>query len=224
MNVFENAQFLVGVGSSKGLKNSLDRFFNLAADLKESLGDKKELINEYLSAIFNSLNYVDILFATTKADKVYSNVLHSCRVIVKEGERADESKPFYKDVKSYIESHPCIYTDIDIDTKIYYYVACVLINNIEKIIKDFSEQANEKISSCVDYGNTKQKCDNLASSLDEKRIHFLNELISENFIICPLGMIFSQALMLQIVELLSYKDIKTNISIFEIILSERNKN
>lgn len=222
MNVFENAEFLLGVGSSKGVKDSLDRFFNLTTDLKESLGDKKELINEYLSAIFNSLNYVDILFATTKADRVYSNVMHSCRVIVK-GAKVDESKPFFKNVKNYMEKHPCIFTDIDIDTKIYYYVACFLINNIDKIHENFLKQANKKILNCVDYGNMKQKCDNLAGSLDEKRIAFLNELISENFIICPLNMIFGQTLMLQIVEIISRKASKTNVSIFEMIISERNK-
>lgn len=70
----------------------------------------------------------------------------------------------------------------------------------------------------------KQKCDNLAASLDEKKIEFLNDVIIENFIICPLDMIFGQTLMLHIVETISQKDSKTNVSIFEMIISEKNKN
>lgn len=99
MNVFENAKFLVGADSSKGVKDSLNRFFSLTTDLKESLRDKKELINEYLLAVFNSLNYVDNLFATTKADNVYSNVLDSCRVIIN-GEKSTKMNLFIKTLRT----------------------------------------------------------------------------------------------------------------------------
>ena len=59
MNVFENVEFLCG--NEKGCNDLINRFLDVANDIKGSLGEKSKLLDEYLMVVFEAINSIDIL-------------------------------------------------------------------------------------------------------------------------------------------------------------------
>ena len=219
MNVFENVEFLCGI--VKGSNDLINRFFSVALDVKSALGEKGKLLDEYLLAVFEAVNSIDILSATNMADNLCADVLHSCRCALK-NQPTTEQRHFYKETKQHIENHN--FDSMNFETKVYFYVANVLIDNIENMIKIFARETKNKILSVSKYEKINRKYQEITGLIDEHKIELLNSLLDEAFIMCPINTIFVQALMLKIVEFMLYQDAETKNSIFKLIIDNKNSN
>ena len=129
---------------------------------------------------------------------------------------------FYKETKQYIETHN--FKSINFETKVYFYAANVLIDNIENMIKIFARENKNKILSLSKYENINLKYKEITGLIDERKIDLLNSLLDEAFIMCPINTIFVQALMLKIVEFIIYQDTESKRSIFKLIIDNKNNN
>ena len=219
MNVFENVEFLCG--NVKGCNDLINRFLDVSNDIKDSLGEKSKLLDEYLMVVFEAINSIDILSATNMADNLCADVLHSCRCVLK-NQPVIKQRRFYKETKQYIETHN--FKSINFETKVYFYAANVLIDNIENMIKIFARENKNKILILSKYENINLKYKEITGLIDERKIDLLNSLLDEAFIMCPINTIFVQALMLKIVEFIIYQDTESKRSIFKLIIDNKNNN
>lgn len=217
MNLFENAGFLCENFGAKDFKKSIQKFFALANDIKDSLRGNDHILNEYLFAIFKSLDYMDISMATDRAESLCSEVVSVCRTILSKEENDKlQSSPFYSKAANFIKNNPVSYDKYD--TKTYYYAASILIDNIESISKDFISDLKNKILSEVDYKIINENYKNIVNIVDEDRIDYLNDLLDENFIISPIIMIFMQTIMQKIVNMMVYENPVTKKKVFELMM------
>ena len=82
MNLFENISFLCGNYGTENLKKSMQKFFVLANDIKDSLEENSHMFNEYLFTIFKSLDAIEISMATDRAESLCSEVISVCRTVL----------------------------------------------------------------------------------------------------------------------------------------------
>lgn len=63
----------------------------------------------------------------------------------------------------------------------------------------------------------KQNYESMSRTIEENKINYLDDLLHENFIIRPISMIFMQAMMLKIVDMIIYENPESKKKVFEII-------
>lgn len=222
MSLFENVGFLCGNFRAENFKESIQKFLALSDDVKDSLRENSYLLSEYLFTIFKSLDCTDISMATDRAENLCSEAVSVCRSILsKEENEKLQSSPFYSKAVEFIKNNPVSYDKYD--TKTYFYVASILINNIESISKDFTSDVKNKILSKVNYGTVNENYKNIIDIVDKDKIDYLNNLLDEIFIISPIIMIFMQAIMLKIVNMMVYENPESKKKVFELMIEGQNQ-
>ncbi len=64
---------------------------------------------------------------------------------------------------------------------------------------------------------------NLIEIIDKNKIDYLNDLLDESFIISPIIMIFIQAIMLKIVNMMVYENPESKKKVFELMIEGQNQ-
>lgn len=216
MNLFENISFLCGNCGTENLKKSMQKFFVLANDIKDSLEENSHMFNDYLFTIFKSLDAIEISMATDRAESLCSEVISVCRTVLSKGENEKIQSPFYSKAVDLIKNSPVIHDKYD--TKIYFYAANILIDNIENISKDFISDVRNKILSKVNYETVNKSYKNIVKIVGKDRINYLNDLLYENFIVSPIIMIFMQSIIQKIVNMMVYEDPVMKNKVFELMM------
>lgn len=215
MNDFQNAQFLCGNISGWHFSDQFRQVFDSSNRLKKFLGKEEHLIDEYLSEIFKALSLIDIDLAKVKAEKYCSDVLNTCRRILK-GDKVAKLSQIYINAKKCISKHEIECEDID--TKVYFYASKILVDSLKQATEDFISEVSENISKHVNFDLINAKYTRICYNLGSQKIDFLSGLIDELFILSPVSLIFSQVIMSNVAQFMSYHCANDNKQLFQLFL------
>ena len=212
MNIFGTFENLITFPAF----NSNSNFNRVAKEARKELGEKKYLLNKYISEVLNISNQIDIKFALYLADKICSDILNNCFKIVY-ADSAKGTNEYLSLVEKYINENP-----INIDdpyTKVKYYATKILLNHLEIFAEDFFKSIKEKFKN-IDFSKLNDYYKEMARILSECQMEYLNDLIYETFFMCPVGVAFISQITSKCAEILTYHDDGTSKQVFEFMLED----
>ena len=119
----------------------------MAGEIKKELGESSYHLDSYLNVIFETLADMDLATASAVADKICSNILGDCCIVLN-GEEYREKSNFFELVKKYIDEHPTDFKENH--TKVEYYAGNIIIENLEFLYWELKKRyKNVKISLFV---------------------------------------------------------------------------
>ena len=94
MNIFQNRDVFFGKPNFINIRSHIREFWNVAREIKLELGDVAYHLDSYLNVIFETLAYMDLATASAVADKICSNILGDCCIVLN-GEEYREKSNFF---------------------------------------------------------------------------------------------------------------------------------
>ncbi len=217
MNVFKNCENFFAGSSCGSIYDSLKEFCKLIEILKGNLGEKKFLLDNYLSAILEVLNVLDLQNAICLGDKKSWAILGDCYILCETNTDIEKS-PYFDIVEKYIDENPVSIADRH--TKAEFYAAKILLDNLKQFDDEFMIHLKNEVLSRVDYSELDNCYQEIIKKVDEKHMEYLNDLIFEIFLICPAGLAFAQQIVFRCVEMLNYCNQETSKRIFQLMMEE----
>jgi len=210
MNIFRTFENLITFPAF----NSNCNFNRVAKEASKELGNKRYLLNKYISEILNISNQIDIKFALYSADKICSDILNSCIKVIVYADFVKKSNEYLSLVEKYINENP-----IDIKdpyTKVQYYTTKILLNHMEIFADNFLESLKGTFKN-INFSKLNDYYKEMVKILNERHMEYLNDLIYKTFFMCPIGVAFISKITSKCTEMLAYRDNDTSKQLFEFI-------
>ena len=189
----------------------------MAGEIKQELGESAYHLDRYLNVIFETLADMDLATALAVADKICSNILRDCCIVLN-GEEYREKSNFFELVKKYIDEHPTDFKENH--TKVEFYAGNIIIDNLETLYQEFKKRYKEKFLSNVDYPLASECFKKIAAIIGETKMERFNEILCEAFIPSPIGVSVMQQFLIQALGMLLYQDPEKSKKIYQIMLSK----
>lgn len=215
MNVFKNCENFFAGSSCESIYDSLKEFCKLIEILKGDLGEKKFLLDNYLSAILEVLNVLNLQNAICLGDKKSWAILGDCYILCEINTDGEKSQ-YFDIVEKYIDENPVSIADRH--TKAEFYAAKILLDNLKQFADEFMIHLKNKVLSSVDYSRLDDCYEKIIKKVDERQMEYLNDLIFEIFLICSAGMVFTQQIVFRCVEMLNYCNQETSKQVFQLMM------
>ncbi len=216
MNIFENAGAFLGEIRLESLGNALTEFYGAVADVKGRLGHSGRLLDEYLELVFGAIHEVS---TETSATDGYSSCMpelkRMCGSIVR-GESGYENHPLYEQTKQYIDLHPLPHLERLHKIEVY---AGVLMGDYSKYaIEKYYNKYNGRLADSGYISELNPLYNDICGILgSEDAMERLNMIIKRSFLITPVMHSFLQAVIDNMLEMLSFKVPETAKHVFELV-------
>ncbi len=105
MNSFKNVDDFTGDVSVKNMRCSMEVLFWEAGKLRARFGKQAHLLGEYLTILMEAVHTTSAYDAATEGFECISGLREMCRDVIR-GEKRDTIRPFYEQVKDFIETDP----------------------------------------------------------------------------------------------------------------------
>lgn len=219
MNTFQNKEFFVGNTSAYFLRKNSNKLWSLAKEIRAQLGDKKYLLDNYLSMFFEAANSELAQDTANRGFDKFSELYSICYKIY-DKKPFDEENEFYNKVKKIMDKSPLPYQEKQ--TKIYIY--CVKLSNdfTEYVTEKFMRRIDDNLRKDMDFSGFKGYYSEICDLICEEKMEELNLLLKNNFIIAPFLKTFFQAIKNQVLFCLIHRDKETSKQVFQLILDEKN--
>ena len=226
MNIFKENSFL-GTFSLESLKEADQKFWMIAKEVDEALGDRKYLLNVYLSNILEVINSTQIYTAASEGFNDCIELLCLCGDVYNETKIARNKNVYYKPqfhefyphLKKFINEHPeCQSEDKSNKLSIFLWINGLFCEFTEYAIKRFFNKANKNLLACVDTDIIDECYRNIVEITGQNLMEKLNNAIKERFIKVSLLNIYFQSTINQYIDCLTQRDPKTSKFIFRVVL------
>ena len=215
MNFFKNCENFFSGPSCEYIYDSFKKFCKRIEILKDELGEKKFLLDNYLSAVLEVLNVLDLQSTIRMSDKKCQEILGDCYILCKTNTDGEKSQ-YFDIVEKYIDENPVSIADRH--TKAEFYAAKILLDNLKQFDDEFMIHLKNKVLSRVDYSRLDDCYEKIIKKVDEQQMEYLNDLIFEIFLICSAGMVFTQQIVFKCVEMLNYCNQETSKQVFQLMI------
>jgi len=227
MNIFKEENLFLGAFSFERL-NKVDRqFWLVAKEVDEVLGERKYLLNVYLSYILEAVNSTITFEAAEKGFKDCTELLCLCGDVYN-GRKISRNKnvyykptfhEFYPHIKEFMDKHPEYQTEGKSNkVSIFLWINGLFCKFTEYAISKFLDRAKQKLVTCSDIKIIDECYQNMVEITGEELMERLNDAIKERFMMVPLSEMYLQSTINQYIDCLTQKDPKTSQYIFRIIL------
>lgn len=181
----------------------MNRFWKSAKEIQTELGDKRHYLTEYLSNVFGAISSLDINSTLAYINEYYRNVFRCCLNICECKNEKNKSE-FYEVVEKYKNKNNVSFKQNH--TKVEFYAANILLENLDSFLDCFTENLRKKLSSIIDFSIIDEKYNQISKLVEKEKIEYLNDLIYESFIISPVALVAVNEVVLRAVEMLTYRD------------------
>ena len=189
----------------------------MARKIKKELGDNAYHLDSYLNVIFETLADMDLGTASAVADKICSNILGDCCIVLN-GEEYREKSNFFELVKRYIDEHHLDFKENH--TKVEYCAGNIIVDNLELLYQEFKKRYKKKFLSNVDYPVASECFKKISDIIGEKKMERFNETLCKAFIPNPVGVSIAQQFLIQAVGMLLYQAPEKSKKIYQLIMEE----
>ena len=219
MNIFQNRDVFFGKPNFINIRSHIHEFWSMAGEIKKELGESSYHLDSYLNVIFETLADMDLATASAVADKICSNILGDCCIVLN-GEEYREKSNFFELVKKYIDEHPTDFKENH--TKVEYYTGNIIFENLELLYREFRKRYKKKFWSNVDYPVASECYKKISAIIGEEKMERFNDILCEAFIPSPIGVSVMQQFLIQALGMLLYQDPENSKKIYQIMLSKHN--
>ena len=219
MNIFCETSGFFGNYNKGEEKELSNKFWSVAREIREELGEDGYILDTYLSEIFNVLDQAIISNIIDEVDEMINKLYFLCKNIVeyKPIEKQDE---LYKKVYNYIATHHLPYKESDTRFKLYMLF----------LVDDFTDIFIEKIHNEIDRNfivnsNSdviKDNFERISKKVGEQKMENLNTIIKKKFAMPTIFDIFRRAVGRNLLYYLNSKDQQTSKQNFQLILENSN--
>ncbi len=217
MNIFQNRDIFFGKPNFINIRSHIHEFWSMAGEIKKELGESSYHLDSYLNVIFETLADMDLATASAVADKICSNILGDCCIVLNAEEYREKSN-FFELVKKYIDEH---HTDFkENHTKVEFYAGNIIIENLEILYREFQRRYKEKFLTNMDYPVVNECFKKISAVVGVEKMKKFNDVMAEAFIPSAVGISVMQQFLIQALGMLLYQDPENSKKIFQIMLWE----
>ena len=218
MNIFRNRDRFFGKPNFISIRGNMDEFWKLVSKIKSELGDKGYYLDKYLNVIFEMLADLDLATASSVADDICWGILADCYIVCGDDEdliKKKEKSIFFEIVKNYIDSHPVDFREEH--TKLEFYAGKIILENLERIHKEFKRQYKNKVLMKIDYPVANSYFQKISSIVGEEKMEDFNNVMAEAFVFGPIGLSIAQHSVVRAIGMLLYRDPESSKQIYQLM-------
>jgi len=196
----------------------INQMFKSAAEIRQRLGKKGYLLENYLSLFLESVIAACDNFLTTEGDCL-SNELNGLILRVMDGKT--DNNPFYETVKNYIDSHPLNYQEKV--TRHRFYSTALFADYLTYRAKGHREFLSESIRHTADNVLVGKLHEEINGIIGSGSMEKLNLLLGKVFLsVLPMNT-FIQMISISLADCLTYRDCETSRLIVGLWLDSLNQ-
>ena len=184
MNIFQNRDVFFGKPNFINIRSHIREFWNVAREIKLELGDVAYHLDSYLNVIFETLADMDLATASAVPDRICSNILGDCCIVLN-GEEYREKSNFFELVKKYIHEHPTDFKENH--TKVEFYAGNIIIENLEILYREFQRRYKEQFLTNMDYPVVNECFKKISAVVGVEKMKKFNDVMAEAFIPSAVG-------------------------------------
>ena len=221
MNQFWDYHDIYGKAETAHLERTLEELCELVAAVRKQLGEKRYLMDNYLSYLLQGANAVLLYNAVESGFNLTSELHHLCQSVMK-GKSDCTDHPLYDRVKEYIETHPLSY--LEAPTKVNLY--CIAL--MDSFLEYAAEKADKKQRECVrpafDIVELRDLYRQITAMIGrEEKMERINLLFRQRFLIVTPMAGFMQGMTNDLLYLLTERDPQTNQLAVSLWLNEQDR-
>jgi len=209
---------LIGDLKPEDMRRSFEELLMQARDIRQQLGEQKDLLERYLSCLLESASNAFADTASVEGVETAQMLGFLCTDIVS-GRGRHKKHPFYQNAKSYIESHPIGGEDAYIKSALY--TIALTHDYLEAEANRFLHRQEQKLESALAHIDLnqlyRQICDVIG---DEAGMNNLDWLFRERFLIITSLGGFLQGMAGSLMSELTRKDRETSKQVFQLLLDD----
>ncbi|MCO5385240.1 MAG: hypothetical protein NHB14_05145 [Desulfosporosinus sp.] len=213
MNVFENSGQILGFEVLGTTKCSLQRVFELANEIRGRLGLRKDLLDSYLSLIFEAANCTLTYDSANDGFEAGSWLRRLCFDVL-EGKKACKDHLFYDVAAKEFEEHSYIYDDMHTVASLHY--ISLSEHYLKQAVLDYWHQQEQNLSKIKSLSKLNDHYNKIVHLIGEGPMEQLNQAIMERFFIVPVIPGYLQGFTNDLLFCLNHRDEKTNKRVFQL--------
>lgn len=213
MNIFENSGQILGFEALGTAKCSLRRVFELADEIRGRLGLRKDLLDSYLTLIFEAANCT-LAYDSANDGFEAGSLLRKLCFDVLENKKACKDHLFYDVAAKEIQEHSYLYDDPHTVASLLY--ISLAESYLKQAVLDYWHQQEQNLmkTDCLPKLNDVYK--NIVHLIGEDPMEQLNQAIMEKFFIVPVIPGYIQGFTNDLSFCLNHKDEKNNKRVFQL--------
>ena len=222
MNIFQNRDRFFGKPNFISIRGNMYKFWRLASKIKSALGNKGYYLDKYLNVIFETLADLDLATASSVADDICWGILADGYIVCVDDEdliKKKEKSIFFEIVKKYIDSHPVNFREEH--TKVEFYAGKIILENLDKMHKEFKKQYKNKVLMKIDYPLANSYFQKISSIVGEEKMEDFNNVMAEAFVFGPIGLSVAQHSVVRAIGMLLYRDPESSKQIYQLMMGEK---
>lgn len=102
-------------------------------------------------------------------------------------------------------------------TKLEFYAGKIILENLEKIYKEFKKQYKNKVLMKIDYPVTNSYFQKISSIVGEEKMEDFNSVMAEAFVFEGVGLLAAQHSVTRAVGMLLYRDPESSKQIYQLM-------
>lgn len=221
MSVYKTWRELLGFDDAKLLQPSTDGWIPIAREIRERLGEKGYLLDNYLGYLFAGIYHVSAGDAAAEGDKAGTVLWNAIRYAMEGDEESGSGNPLYQQAKEYIDEHPLPYQE-ELTRHNIYYVALankLPVDQLPRYIRHARPPVKE-----VDIVRLRELYRTIGVILaDFELLERLRHSIRASFQIADAAHMFMQGTTEALLFSLTYRDDETSKQVFQLVLDDKTE-
>ncbi len=216
MNPYKTYEDFLGADDPQRIQPNTDGWLPLAREIREKLGSKGYLLDNYLAFIFEGLAHTKAMDAADAGNDAATMLWNAIRfVMAGDGERGRKN-PLYPQVRKYIDAHPLPYQEEMTQQHIYYIILAAHVP--ARQLPDYIYQARPPVAK-MDIVRLRELYREIGMILgDFDPMERLGESIRASFQISDAAHIFMQSATEVLLYSLIYRDNETSKQVFQLLM------
>lgn len=217
MNIFEQHAGFTGRFDADSTGDSLLSLFTQAAEIRQKLGVRGYLLNNYLSMFLAAANTV-LSFEAAEEGFGRSNDLRKLCFSVLDGTEKEKDHPLYsRAVNIHLEKREMMQYQ-ERQTKMNLFYTIMFDEFLPLAVGQYLEEAKENISNAYDRPTFLSLYRDIVEEAGEPLMESLNLRLKQRFLVAPLVSVFVQGLNNDLLYSLTTRDRETSRQVFQLLL------
>lgn len=119
-------------------------------------------------------------------------------------------------MKNYIDIHPVDFREEH--TKLEFYARKIILENLERIHKEFKRQYKNKVLMKIDYPLANSYFQKISSIVGEEKMEDFNNVMAEAFVFEGIGLLAAQHCVVRAVGMFLYRDPESSKQIYQLMM------
>lgn len=217
MNIFEQHAGFTGRFDADSTGGSLLSLFSQAAEIRQKLGVRGYLLDNYLSMFLAAANTV-LSFEAAEEGFSRSNDLRKLCFSILDGSEKEKGHPLYnRAMNTHLEKREMMQYQ-ERQTKMNLFYTFMFDEFLPFAVGQYLEEAKNEISNAYDQPTFLSLYRDIAEEVGEPLMESLNLRLKQRFLVAPLASVFVQGLNNDLLYTLTTRDRETSRQVFQLLL------